>query len=421
MRIRTKKNAGFGIEATREEDPKKSRDPRTPSNVTYLKNRLYPQCEKPGRPSGPGSSNLVLGALFSLLLAAGWFGANGCASSKRSISPEAGQESLVRAEEAIAQGDLSLGVKELVALRKRAGLSPSLREKAEHTLIDTGIQEIEVQRGNASALRRIYESDYPERVRARAGLLAADALFENDHPVDAFNLIQKLDRKFPHHPERALAGRILGKVGLHLIDRKGRYSLIFRYRAKGIRALEYLVLRYPLDSNCDEAYFALSQRYEKDKEIDYSLERIEDLLIYHPGSPYAIAAQARLPYLRLLRLDRNDYDRGELAVASGEIRNWLAQHEGHELEGWVRELGQACATRLAESDLSLAHYYERIGAEEGKRLHARRALAIAQRSNLEPQMSVARALLGPETAVPEATTPRPAGSGAASGTEEAGP
>ena len=288
----------------------------------------------------------------------------------------------------------------------------------EHTLVDTGLQEIEAARGDSRALRRIYDSDYPERVRVRAGLLSADALFQKDHPVDAFNMIQRVDRTYPHHPERALAGQILGRVGLHLIERKGRYALIFRYRTKGIRALEYLVLRYPLDSQCDEAYFALSQRYEKDREIDYALERIEDLLIYHPSSPYAVAAQARLPYLRLLRLERNDYDRGELQVALGEIQNWLRQHEDHELAGWVRELGTAAATRLAESDLSLARYYERIESEEGKKLHARRALATAMRANLDEQTRIAREMLGGESAdVPlevDEATPRPAGAEKAS-------
>jgi len=325
---------------------------------------------------------------------------------------------MVKAEEALARGDLEVGVGELVALRKRSGLTPALRERMEHILIDTGLQEIEGSRGDVRALRRIYDSDYPERVRVRAGLLAAEALFAENRPVDAFKMIQRVDRTFPHHPERALAGQILGRVGLHLIDREGRYSLVFRYRTRGIDALEYLVLRYPLDSRCDEAYFALSQHYEKDRELEYALERIEDLLIYHPSSPYAVAAQTRLPYLRLLRLERNDYDRGELQVALGEIDNWLAQHEDHELASWVRELASAAAIRLAESDLSLARYYERIDSDEGKKLHARRALAIALRADLDEQSRIARELLGPVAPepgpAPDDRAARPAGAEKAS-------
>jgi len=340
----------------------------------------------------PLPSRLAAACLAVLLLAAG------CKTSRRPISQEAGEARMAQAEEALARGDLEVGVSELVALRKRTGLAPALRERMEHTLIDTGLQEIEVSRGDARVLRRIYDSDYPERVRVRAGLLAAEALFDEGRPVDAFRMLQKVDRTFPHHPERALAGQILGRVGLHLIDRKGRYSLIFSYRARGVDALEYLILRYPLDSRCGEAYFALSQHYEKVQELDYSLERIEDLLIYHPSSPYAVAAQARLPYLRLLRLERSDYDRGELQVALGEIENWLAQHEDHELASWVRELESAAAIRLADSDLSLARYYERIGSEEGMKLHARRALAIAVRADLEEPSRLARELRGPGAA-----------------------
>ena len=316
-----------------------------------------------------------------------------CSSSQKNIAPADGQARFAQAEEAIARGDIRVGVRELVALRKSSGLAPSLRERTERQLIEVGYEEVEAYRDDPLALKRIFRSNYPERVRVRAGLFAADAYFRQDHPITAFEQLQWVDRTFPHHSERTLAGDILGRLGLHLIERKGRYSLIFSYSAKGTRALEYLVLRYPLDSRCDEAYFALSRFYEEDREIDYALERVEDLLVYHPGSPYAVAAQARLPYLRLLRLGRNDYDRSELAIAETEIQNWLQEHAGHELEPWVRELSRACAERLADNDITLARYYERIGSRDGQRLHARRALVTANRAALEGPAKVARALL----------------------------
>ena len=346
--------------------------------------------------------------LPSILLSAGLLAA-GCSSTPKPLDEAVGTARVERAEEALARGELDVGVRELVRLRKRGGLPPALRDRIERRLVDIGLSEIERYEGEARPLRRLFEADYPERVRVRAGLQAARALFEDDHPVSAFELVQRVDREFPHHSERALAGRILGELGLHLIERRGRYSIFFRYRTKGVRALEYLVLRYPLDPQCDEAYFALSRHYERVGEVDYALERVEDLLIYHPGSPYAVAAQARLPYLRLVRLARNDYDRRELAVASEEIRNWLTQHAGHELEGWVRELEAACARRLAESDLSLARYYDRIGSADGRALHARRALAIAARADLAEEAALARSLLGPESVPPTDATPRPAG------------
>lgn len=333
----------------------------------------------------------------------------GCSTLKKPIAEEDAAALVAQAEQALARGDTRAGVRKLIALRKRAGLTPDLREGIERRLIETGYAQIEESSGNSSVLARIYRSDYPERIRVRAGILAAKALFEEDHPVSAFEQLKKVDRSFPHHSERALAGDMLGQVGLHLIERKGRYSVFFRYRPKGARALEYLVLHYPLDARCDEAYFSLSQYNESIGEIDYALEHTEDLLIYHPSSPYAIAAQARLPYLRLLRLARNDYDRSELAIAAGEIRNWLSRYQGHELEGWVSELSRVCATRLAESDLILARYYKRTGSTEGVRLHARRALALALDMQLEPQAELARTLLAQEGEIPDEIQPHATG------------
>lgn len=337
----------------------------------------------------------------------------GCSTPRKPIAEVDAQALMAQADQAFALGDAQDGVRHLIALRKRDGLTPDLRERTERQLIETGYAQIEQLSGDSSGLDRIFRSDYPERVRVRAGILAAKALFEQDHPVSAFEQLKKVDRRFPHHSERAMAGDVLGQVGLHLIERKGRYSLFFRYRPKGTRALEYLVLHYPLDPRCDDAYYALSQYYESIGELDYALEQTEDLLIYHPSSPYAIAAQARLPYLRLLRLERNDYDRNELTIAAGEIRNWLSRHPGSELEGWVDELARVCATRLVESDLSLARYYERIDSLDGLQWHARRALALALDMQLERQAELARALLAPEERIPDDIRPRPAGNSSA--------
>ena len=143
-------------------------------------------------------------------------------------------------------------------------------------------------------------------------------------------------------------------------------------------ALEYLVLNYPASPHCPEAYFELAQHYERDRDLDEAIARCEDLLVYHPGSRFAVGSEARLPYLRMLRLEEDSYDRRELMEARLEIERWLGLHEGHELEPWMRELRTQIYRRLANSDLIVAKHYSRIRSDFGARIHAERALTESE-------------------------------------------
>jgi hypothetical protein len=219
--------------------------------------------------------------------------------------------------------------------------------------------------------------------------------------VSAYKLVRRVELDLPSHAERRAAGSVLARAGFSLADDPHRYNLIMRYRSRGIDALEFLVVTYPFDEHCAEAYWVLARTYEERGDLDLAVARYEDLVIYHPETRWAVSGQARLPYVRMTRLHRDDYDRRELVRASQELDGWLAVRAGHELEPWVREQQRICRVRLTESDLSLARYYERIENPAAVRLHAARAVATAE---LAPDGGLAdegRALLA---AHPEAQT-----------------
>jgi tetratricopeptide (TPR) repeat protein len=168
------------------------------------------------------------------------------------------------------------------------------------------------------------------------------------------------------------------------------------------------VIHYPDEQRCPEAFFALSQAYEADGDYDEAIARSRDLLIYHPESPYAPAASARLPYLRMARVRRDDYDRGELLKAQGELAAWRTHYPNHELAGWVGELERECSTRLVHSDLYLAGFYRQTESVDGQRLHAERARALAQENGLGDEVAEAEAILAslpPAQSEPAPTPP----------------
>jgi len=298
------------------------------------------------------------------------------------------------AEQEIAEGKLDQALERLAAVHEVSGLDPDTRTREERLIEEASRRRFaELADAPASELEALFESELPADVRARAGLLAAQRLADEDHRVKAFRMVKKVDQEIPSHPERVLAGDILARVGLSLIRDPGHYGFFLSYRTRGVQTLEYLVVQYPLEPRCPEAYAALSEYYESTGDLDAAIEHTENLLLYHPQSPYAVVGAVRLPYLRLSRTRRDDYDRSELTRAQREVDHWLSVHPTHELAPWAHELASECRLRLVRSDLELAHYYERTETPSGVRLHATRALASAEAGGLEAEASEARALL----------------------------
>lgn len=298
------------------------------------------------------------------------------------------------AEKEIAEGKLQQALERLAAVHDVSGLDPDARSREERLIEEAARRRFEeLADAPASELEALFDSELPDRVRARAGLLAAERLAAEGSRVKAFRMVKKVDQEIPSHPERVLSGDILARVGLALIRDPGRYGFFLRYRTRGVQALEYLVVQYPLEPRCPAAYAALSEYYESTGDLDAAIEHTENLLLYHPQSPHAVIAAVRLPYLRLRRIKRDDYDRSELVRAQREVDHWLSVYPEHELAEWARELASECRLRLVRSDLKLARYYERTEAPAGIRIHASRALATAQAAGLEAEAEEARALL----------------------------
>lgn len=324
--------------------------------------------------------------------------ATGCYSTSfgsRNLSREEAVQELQLAQADIEADNTTDGIKRLIDVRAVPSLPPDVRTETEDLLRITveGVYAAGLDSFTSSEFLEYYDLELPETLRAKAGIYAAQKLFEEEHEVRAWKQVQKVDRKLPNHDARRLAGETLGNIGLWLIRNPGHYRLIFSYRNRGVAALEYLVIQFPLASQCPEAYVELAKYYEDDNDLDYAIERLEDLTIYHPQAPDAVEARARLPYLRLKRLTRDDYDRSELIIASGEVDRWLARNPDHELRSWVEELRVLTRKRLARNDLLLARYYEVVDSPTGARLHAERALITAEEVGAEEEVTRARAIL----------------------------
>ena len=319
-------------------------------------------------------------------------------------TPASAGHHLELAQADLEAGRVERGLERLVELRKVEGLVPEERNRCEELLeggVARAVEEASGPEGDAADLVAIYELDLVPRLKAWAGTRAADRMLAEGRRVDAVKMIRRVERALPSHPERAFAGDVLARAGFSLAADDGRYWLLFRYRSRGVEALEYLVLTYPFDHRCAQAYLTLAQIYEERDELADAIARYEDLLVFHPTSPLAVQAQARLPHVRLERMLRDDFDRTELELARGELEAWLTRYSDHDLQPWVARQLARCRERLAANDLHHARYYRRIGSPFGARLHAQRALEEAVAAGSAEREAEARGIL---EAVAEATS-----------------
>ena len=302
----------------------------------------------------------------------------------------------VRAE--LQQGQVQEAFFRSKAAREVEDLPADLRVEAESLFERATIALIDLHsspEGDSEVLEELLEF---EGVRVplavRAGVRAARLLYDQEaERSDAFRLIKKVDEKFPHHQERVAAGDLLAEIGFSFAQDDRSYGFFFEYRDHATPVLEYLVLNYPNQDQCDQAYFTLAQLYEESKLWSLAINRHEDLVLWHPTSPLVTASRARIPHLRLQSQASPEYDRHEIELALEETEVWLSRFSDPELEESVREDRLDALQRLADNDLIVARFYLRVENRSGAERHARRAVDAARAAGIEPQVQESEQLL----------------------------
>jgi hypothetical protein len=301
---------------------------------------------------------------------------------------EEAKAALAQAEQDFARGRTQRALDRAILCRDATGLPSEVRNETE-TAVERyawkRIDELSVKGSKPGDLIDMVELNLPRTLAVRAGVRGAELWLEQGKPYKAFKALKKVDAKFPNHHERARAGELLAQAGLELANDDWSFLGMFKARDDGQEILEYLVVNYPKEKRCDEAYATLAKLYAQDREWELARTRCEDLLLYHTDSPLAAWAEAHVPHYRLCALRSPEYDRRELVRARGELEQWLDRHrtsssETSSLEHTVRVDYADCLIRLCRSDLGVAQFYERIDQRTGAMLHADRAVEEAKTS-----------------------------------------
>lgn len=322
------------------------------------------------------------------------------------LDPDEVPGAVSEATAALARDDAQSAVELLVPATRAVGLTPELRDQVQVTLESAAarrIAQLSVPDADPDEIAELAELELPRQIAVEAGLLAARRYLEEGEPMDAFDMLKRLDDRFPLHHERVASGNLMADIGLSLKDDTPTLFGWWDTLGESQEVLEYVILKAPWSRRCDEAYMALSVLYENDQDYDLAIARAEGLVVNHPGSPLSIPAQARVPTLRLAKLASPEYDRQELERARQELQSWLVTHTASTLEPSVRLDLADCLARLCESDLEISRFYDTVGNPFGAQRHARRAVQEARDSGDEERVRRAEEW---QASLPPAINPR---------------
>jgi hypothetical protein len=314
----------------------------------------------------------------------------------KALEPAKVPEAIKTAEHDLEKGRTEQALERMRAASLAKDLEPELRDQVQRVLekaAEKRIAELSAPGSDPDALADLLDLDLPRQIAVTAGLRAARMELEAGHGTDAFELVKKIDKKFPLHHERIASGDLLADIGFSLLTARTGWFGWFSGRDDAQEVLEYLILNAPWCSRCDQAYWKLADLYEEDRRWSLGIERLEQLVLNHPTSPLRPAAQARIPRLRIASIESPEYDRAALIRARGELETWLRGYAGHELEHSVRLALAECLTRLAENDLTVAGFYARVGSPGGVRHHATRAVEEATSAGDASRVARAEKLL----------------------------
>ena len=275
---------------------------------------------------------------------------------------------------------------------ERAALDSDQRVTVRRLLEQTS-EEFAKRGDDPDDLEDLTEVDLPARIAVPAGLRAARILRDDNKRSDAFNLMRRLDERYPAHALRNEAGDLLFSIAESYRNDKRRRLFLFPYSSRAPAVYEYLSTEYPTHESADDALLELAKIYEEAKLFDVAIDKHQELVLWARDSPHRIASEAAIPQLRLDDLDGPEYGRDELVTALDELDLWLERYRGHELQPDVDRARVDCLQRLADNDLVVAHFYARVSSPEGARQHAERGLEFALRAGNEEQQGEIREFL----------------------------
>jgi hypothetical protein len=265
-------------------------------------------------------------------------------------------------------------------------------ERARSKAAEALLQKLRDEDAPPGYFTRLIDAGLQRNLAVRSRIAQARAYLNRGERLKSYRLIKTLDREYPFHAERAASGDVLADAGLSLAKDRGRYAFIFRYRKLAPEVLEYLTTQYPTHQSGPQAYEHLALLYVESGDLEFAIQRHEDLVVYFGDSPSVPKSRAMIPSLRLDLIQRADFDRHPMELARQELESWIETYGGQQRveEEGVRQNLLLAIRQLSQHDSIVSRFYRTVDNESGAELHARRALGLAHEGGSEEQIEAAQ-------------------------------
>lgn len=228
----------------------------------------------------------------------------------------------------------------------------------------------------ASLLDALDEEVFTGRDLERYKLAHATALAATGRHWKGFKVIRDFPEQHPFSDLRADVESLEFRIGEHLIGSDGGFLFFSSDKEDGRAVLEHFLQRAGLlrrDLLAD-ALRLLGEKAFAEGDYDLARQRFTQLRRDHEDSEWVPLALFRMAMSRYHTLVGPEFDYEEMRLARQELRHLLER--GIE-NPQARDEVAAASTRveqwMGERQLTIAHFYRRVGNRRGEELHLRRA------------------------------------------------
>lgn len=218
------------------------------------------------------------------------------------------------------------------------------------------------------------EENYAEELdRERLSYLLGEAYFANAEWSRAYRQMSSHLENYSFTKHRTDIEKIIFQVALQWREATGFSfrSIFISNRSRAMDALNYLIDNAPHSTYTDKALRLIAEMQFQDREYNDAIATYERILQGYPNSVWCDLAQYQIGLAYLKRVNDHRMDRDGLIQAEARLREYLERRKEGSFRKDAEEAHKKAVEMLAESEMAIGAFYERIDKPAGAREHYR--------------------------------------------------
>jgi outer membrane protein assembly factor BamD (BamD/ComL family) len=192
----------------------------------------------------------------------------------------------------------------------------------------------------------------------------------------AFKVLKEFVKEHPFSRQQSVAREIMFRLGESLLLSDGGFLFFTSDKDDGIAVMEFFYTQFPDENQrMPDVLHALGEEAFRREQWELCIQRYRALIqdFSEPRNEWIDLASFRAALCHYYQLKGSDYDQVALTLAWRELGGYLESKPANpEFQRTAKAAHQEVTRWLAEKELRIARFYERIDKPEGRRLHLMR-------------------------------------------------